>query len=118
MPVTAPRLLTIAEAVVLGEGIGLDRQRLLEVLSKTAVIAPAHVGKLARTAVNDYSPQFPLRLMNKDFGLILKAAAQGHIPMPATEAAFRVNSDELAQGEEEDFSAVLRRMEAVAVKAA
>jgi 3-hydroxyisobutyrate dehydrogenase-like beta-hydroxyacid dehydrogenase len=108
----------IAEAVVLGEKAGLDRERLLEVLSKTAVIAPAHLGKLARVATNDYSPQFPLRLMNKDFQLILKAAAQESVSMPVTEAAFRVNSDELAHGEEEDFSAVLRRMEEVAGKAA
>jgi 3-hydroxyisobutyrate dehydrogenase-like beta-hydroxyacid dehydrogenase len=104
----------IAEAVALGEKTGLDRERLLEVLSKTAVIAPAHLGKLARAAVNDYSPQFPLRLMNKDFQLILQAAAEERIPMPVTEAAFRVNSDELAQNDEEDFSAVLRRMEEVA----
>ena len=104
----------IAEAVVLGETVGLNRGRLLEVLSKTAVIAPAHVGKLARVAVNDYSPQFPLRLMNKDLQLILKAAAEGHIPMPATEAAFRVNSEEFAHHDEDDFSAVLRQMEEVA----
>ena len=104
----------IAEAVVLGEKTGLDRERLLEVLSQTALIAPAHLGKLARVAANDYAPQFPLRLMNKDFQLILKAAADGHISMPVTEAAFRVNSDELAHGSEEDFSAVLRRMEEVA----
>jgi 3-hydroxyisobutyrate dehydrogenase-like beta-hydroxyacid dehydrogenase len=108
----------IAEAVVLGEKAGLDRERLLEVLSKTAVIAPAHVGKLARVATNDYSPQFPLRLMNKDFQLILQAAAQEHVPMPVTEAAFRVNADELLHSEEEDFSAVLRRMETVAGNAA
>jgi 3-hydroxyisobutyrate dehydrogenase-like beta-hydroxyacid dehydrogenase len=104
----------IAEAVVLGEKAGLDRARLLEVLAQTAVIAPAHVGKLARAAINDYSPQFPLRLMNKDLQLILKAAAQAHLPMPATEAAFRVNLGELAHNHEEDVSAVLRRMEEVA----
>jgi 3-hydroxyisobutyrate dehydrogenase-like beta-hydroxyacid dehydrogenase len=104
----------IAEAVVLGERIGLARDRLLEVLSKTAVIAPAHVGKLARAALNDYSSQFPLRLMNKDFQLILEAAAQKRVSMPATEAAFYVNSDELARTDEEDFSAVLRRMEEAA----
>jgi 3-hydroxyisobutyrate dehydrogenase-like beta-hydroxyacid dehydrogenase len=108
----------IAEAVVLGEKAGLDRERLLDVLSKTAVVAPAHVGKLARLATNDYSPQFPLRLMNKDFHLILTAAAQEHVPMPVTEAAYRVNSEELVHSEEEDFSAVLRRMEEVAGKAA
>jgi 3-hydroxyisobutyrate dehydrogenase-like beta-hydroxyacid dehydrogenase len=104
----------IAEAVVLGEKVGLDRNRLLEVLSHTALIAPAHMGKLARVGKDDYSPQFPLRLMNKDFQLILAAAAREHVPMPVTEAAFRVNADELSGGDEEDFSAVLRRMESVA----
>src|SRR5258708_34947128 len=68
----------IAEAVVLGEKSGLDRERLLEVLSKTAVIAPAHLGKLARPAVNDYSPHFPLHLINKDFQLILITPPNDH----------------------------------------
>jgi 3-hydroxyisobutyrate dehydrogenase len=103
----------IAEAVTLGEKMGLDRDRLLEVLSRTAVIAPAHLGKLAEVASNDYHTQFPLRLMNKDFQLILDEATQVGVAMPATEAAFRVNSDELARGNEEDFSAVLRRVEEV-----
>jgi len=101
----------IAEAVVLGESAGLDRTVLLKVLSQTAVVAPAHLGKLARIERNDYSPQFPLRLMNKDFQLILKTAARENVPMPATEAASRVNADELLPGDEQDFSAVLRRME-------
>jgi 3-hydroxyisobutyrate dehydrogenase-like beta-hydroxyacid dehydrogenase len=104
----------IAEAVVLGESAGLNRKLLLEVLSHTAVVAPAHVGKLARIERNDYSPQFPLRLMNKDFQLILKTAAEENVPMPATETAFRVNAEELISGEEQDFSAILRRMEEVA----
>ncbi len=103
----------IAEAVVLGESAGLDRTVLLKVLSQTAVVAPAHLGKLARIERNDYSPQFPLRLMNKDFQLILKTAARENVPMPATEAASRVNADELLPGDEQDFSAVLRRMEEV-----
>ncbi len=104
----------IAEAVVLGESAGLDRKLLLEVLSHTAVVAPAHFGKLARIDRNDYSPQFPLRLMNKDFQLILNTAAEENVPMPVTETAFRVNADELALGEEQDFSAVMRRMEELA----
>jgi 3-hydroxyisobutyrate dehydrogenase-like beta-hydroxyacid dehydrogenase len=104
----------IAEAVVLGESAGLNRKLLLDVLSHTAVVAPAHVGKLAKMERNDYSPQFPLRLMNKDFHLILKTAAEENVHMPATEAAFRVNGEELASGEEQDFSAILRLMEEVA----
>jgi 3-hydroxyisobutyrate dehydrogenase-like beta-hydroxyacid dehydrogenase len=43
----------IAEGVALGEKSGLDRNRLLDVLSETAVVAPAHVGKLERAKKND-----------------------------------------------------------------
>ena len=101
----------IAEAVALGEKAGLDRNRLLDVLSQTAVVAPAHVGKLQRAMVGDYRPQFPLRLMNKDFGLILKLAAAVGARMPATVAALEVNSRQSDQGKEQDFSAVILQME-------
>jgi 3-hydroxyisobutyrate dehydrogenase-like beta-hydroxyacid dehydrogenase len=101
----------IAEAVALGEKAGLDRNRLLEVLSQTAVVAPAHVGKLQRAMTGDYSPQFPLRLMNKDFELILNLAAEVGAQMPAAKAAFEVNAAQSAQGNEQDFSAVIQRME-------
>jgi 3-hydroxyisobutyrate dehydrogenase len=101
----------IAEAVALGETAGLDRNRLLDVLSETAVVAPAHAGKLERAMKSDYSPQFPLRLMNKDFGLILNLAAAVGAQMPATRAAFEVNVAQSAQGQEQDFSAVILEME-------
>ena len=101
----------IAEAVAFGEKSGLDRNRLLDVLSQTAVVAPAHVGKLQRAMENDYSPQFPLRLMHKDFGLMLSQAAAAGADMPATRAAFEVNSAQSAQGPEQDFSAVILEME-------
>jgi 3-hydroxyisobutyrate dehydrogenase-like beta-hydroxyacid dehydrogenase len=101
----------IAEAVPLGSGLGLPRDLLLDTLAKTAVVAPAHAGKLATAKLNDYAPQFPVRLMYKDFGLILTAAAQSGLSMPATEAAAVVNSVEAGTGGEEDFSAVIRRME-------
>jgi 2-hydroxy-3-oxopropionate reductase len=101
----------IAEAAAFGEKAGLDRNRLLEVLSQTAVVAPAHAGKLDRAMKNDYSPQFPLRLMHKDFGLILGLATAVGAEMPATRAAFEVNSAQSAQGTEQDFSAVILEME-------
>ena len=104
----------IAEAVVLGQKAGLDRARLFDVLSHTAVIAPAHAGKLAKAARNDYAPQFAIRLMNKDFGLILEAAARMQVPMPVTAAAFQINAIEAASDNEEDFSAVIRGMENLA----
>ena len=104
----------IAESVALGQKEGLDRHRLLEVLSHTAVIAPAHLGKLSRTDVGDYSTQFAMRLMNKDFGLVLATAAAAKVPMPATAAAFQMNVAEFSEGKEEDFSAVIMLMERLA----
>jgi 3-hydroxyisobutyrate dehydrogenase-like beta-hydroxyacid dehydrogenase len=104
----------IAESVALGQKEGLDRHRLLEVLSHTAVIPPAHFGKLSRADVGDYSAQFAIRLMNKDFGLVLETAAAAKVPMPATAAAFQMNVAQFADGKEEDFSAVITLMERLA----
>lgn len=103
----------IAEAVALGRALGIERDLLFETLAQTAVVAPAHVGKLATAEANDYSPHFPLRLMNKDFGLIGAASAKLGVLMPATREAARVIAAESFSGIEEDFSAVIRTMEEI-----
>lgn len=104
----------IAEAAALGEKAGLSRDVLLEVLAQTAVIAPAHSGKLARAARGDFSPQFPLPLMNKDFLLILQLAAEVDAAMPATAASLQMNSQAMATYAEQDFSVVMKLMEELA----
>jgi len=104
----------IAEAIVLGEKAGLDRQRLFDVLSKTAVIAPAHVGKLTKAQEYDYRPEFAVGLMNKDFRLILETAAAVRAPMPTAAAAFPINNAEFADHPDYDFCAVIDRMEELA----
>jgi 3-hydroxyisobutyrate dehydrogenase-like beta-hydroxyacid dehydrogenase len=101
----------IAEAVALGHALDLPRDLLLETLAKTAVVAPAFAGKMVSAKQDDYMPQFPVRLMHKDFRLVLAAAAHAGLDMPATEAAAAINAAEAASGGEEDFSAVIRRME-------
>jgi len=104
----------VAEAVALGSKLGLPREALFDTLAKTAVVSPVQAAKLATAKQNDYTPQFPVRLMDKDFRLILAAAAQVELWMPATERAAAINSAEAAVGGEEDFSAVIRRMEQAA----
>jgi 3-hydroxyisobutyrate dehydrogenase-like beta-hydroxyacid dehydrogenase len=101
----------IAEAVALGRALDLPRDLLLDTLAKTAVIAPAFAGKMVSAKQHDYTPQFPVRLMHKDFRLVLAAAARAGLDLPATESAAAVNAAEAASGGEEDFSAVVRRME-------
>ena len=77
----------LAEAVSLGEHLQIDRNVLLDVLSKTAVIAPAMAGKIRKIKDNDYSPEFPLRLMSKDMNLVMDAAGKSGADLPATSVA-------------------------------
>jgi 3-hydroxyisobutyrate dehydrogenase-like beta-hydroxyacid dehydrogenase len=101
----------IAEAIAFGEKLGLKRELLLETLAKTAVVSAAHQNKLLRAEQDDYSPQFPLRLMNKDFRLILGKAADLGVPMPLAAAAHQINAARTAVNGEEDFSSVIDEME-------
>jgi 3-hydroxyisobutyrate dehydrogenase len=104
----------IAEALALGGALGLERDLLFDTLAKTAVIAPAHVGKLAAAKTKDYASQFPIRLMHKDFWLIRAEAGKLGVPMPATVEAAKITAAETASGREEDFSAVIRAVERIA----
>jgi 3-hydroxyisobutyrate dehydrogenase-like beta-hydroxyacid dehydrogenase len=101
----------LAEAIALGEKLGLPRQRLLNVLAQTAVVAPAQQNKLLRAAAKDYSPQFPMALMNKDFRLVMERAAAVGVPMPATAAAYQMNVARAARQPGEDYSSVIVQMQ-------
>jgi len=102
---------SLAEAVTLGAALGLPRDLLFDTLARTAVVSPVQAAKLPAMKRRDYTAQFPVRLMHKDFGLALAAATRAGLSLPATQAAAEVNAVETARGAEEDFSAVVRQME-------
>ena len=108
----------LAEAFALGEKGGLPRERLFQVLSETAVVSPSQKLKLENARKDEYPAAFPLRLMLKDFGLILRTAKELSVPMPATVAASHVAAVERAHQRaarsDEDFSVVVRTMERLA----
>jgi 3-hydroxyisobutyrate dehydrogenase len=96
----------VAEAVSLGEHLRLDKAVLLDVLSKTAVMPPALVGKLKKIETDDYSPQFPLRLMSKDMDLIMETARAVGAELPAGCAAKSVLDANLKTKGDLDLSAI------------
>jgi 3-hydroxyisobutyrate dehydrogenase-like beta-hydroxyacid dehydrogenase len=96
----------IAEAVSLGEHLEIDRNVLLEVLSKTAVVAPAMAGKFRKIKDNDYSPEFPLRLMSKDMDLVLDAARVSGANLPAASVAQAVLASNVPASGALDLSAI------------
>jgi 3-hydroxyisobutyrate dehydrogenase-like beta-hydroxyacid dehydrogenase len=107
----------LAEAVAFGLKAGLQRERLIEVLGATAVVSPSQKSKLENVLNDAYPPAFPLRLMFKDYRLILDTAMGLPAAMPATAAAAQVSAAELAResavGSDEDFSSVVRAMERI-----
>ncbi len=96
----------IAEAVSLGEHLRIDRTVLLDVLSRTTVISPAFVGKFQKIKNNDYSPEFPLRLMSKDMDLVMDAARASGADLPAAKVAQSVLAANLASSGNLDLSAI------------
>jgi 3-hydroxyisobutyrate dehydrogenase-like beta-hydroxyacid dehydrogenase len=114
-------LQALAEGIALGLKAGLDRDRFLDVLGSTVVLSASQRSKLENVRKQAYPPAFPLRLMLKDFGLILDAARCLSVTMPTTAAAQEVYAAEAARqrgsGRDEDFSSVVRAMEEIAGKA-
>ena len=104
----------IAEAISLGEHLNLNRNILLDVLPKTAVIAPALSGKFSKIKADDYSPEFPLHLMNKDLNLVQSAADRSGAELPAGWATKQIFEEALAERGELDISAVTSYVRALA----
>ncbi len=103
----------VAEAVALGEKCGLEKGPLLDVLNETSVISPGQKMKLENARMEEYPVTFPLRLMLKDFRLILSQAMECAVSMPMTAVAQSICAAENEKGIEEDYSAVIRLMEAL-----
>ena len=104
----------LAEALALGEKAGIGRERHAEVLDETVVISPAQRAKLANAVANEFPSTFPVRLMYKDFILILAHAAALAVPMPTTAVAAQLCAAQDALGPDEDFSATIRLMRQLA----
>jgi 3-hydroxyisobutyrate dehydrogenase-like beta-hydroxyacid dehydrogenase len=96
----------IAEAVSLGEHLQIDRNVLLDVLSKTAVVAPAMAGKFRKIKDGDYSPEFPLRLMSKDMDLVMDAALASGADLPAASVAQSVLASNVYSSGNLDLAAI------------
>jgi 3-hydroxyisobutyrate dehydrogenase-like beta-hydroxyacid dehydrogenase len=77
----------LAEAISFGRHLQIDEDVLLNVLSKTAVVPPAFLGKFDKIKNGNYAPEFPFRLMSKDLNLVRETAASLGANLPAAIAA-------------------------------
>lgn len=106
----------LAEAIVFGEKAGLDRGTLIRLISASGYSAPVmkfKAGVMARRAFEN--PDFRLKLMRKDLGLVLAETAGLGVPMPVTAASHDWLTNAKNQGlGEHDCASVIAILEQAA----
>jgi 3-hydroxyisobutyrate dehydrogenase/2-hydroxy-3-oxopropionate reductase len=97
----------LGEAIALGEGLGLERDVVFEVLGTTALAQQAERRRPAVEA-GDYPPRFALYLARKDADLIVEAAAEAGVDLRLVTAARSWFADAARVGlGDRDYSAVI-----------
>lgn len=98
----------LAEALALGEASGLERGKMLEVMSASAVGSPFLKYKAEALAADDYTTTFSVRLLAKDLDLIIAGANAEGVPLPAAAATRQSVQSAISAGLGElDLSAML-----------
>jgi len=96
-----------AEAMALGEGLGLSQESLFDSLLGTPAVAPFLAAKREKIENRDYKAEFPLRWMQKDMHLATVSAYEAGVAMPLTNLAKEMYRLAMRDGHAaEDFSAI------------
>jgi 3-hydroxyisobutyrate dehydrogenase-like beta-hydroxyacid dehydrogenase len=101
-----------AEALVLSRKLGVDSNRLLDLIQASMVRSGVVDYKAPFVLRRDFSPNFPLRLMHKDLRLMLEAARELRVKLPATETVEEIYDVAAEEGHsDEDYAATLVLLE-------
>lgn len=110
--VLGSQLQALAESVVFGESLGLDRALLLEMVGQTPCASPIYGMKVAALRDGAYPAAFPLKHMAKDFRLALAAAQEAGAKIPAAGTVAGTFAEAERQGlGDQDVMAVIRVLE-------
>jgi 3-hydroxyisobutyrate dehydrogenase len=89
----------LAEAVVFGERAGLDREKILEMISKSGYSSPVMSFRCAIMGQRNFElAAFKLGLMRKDMTLVLSESQKLSVPMPVSESAYAMLTAAEQQG--------------------
>jgi len=103
---------SFAEAVTLIEAGGLDRAKAEAILTSGAPGSGIVKRAAASAAANDFTPNFPLRLMAKDLGYAIREASDRGLSLQTASSALEVFKQGVAKGHgDEDFSAVIKALQ-------
>lgn len=89
----------LAEAVVFGERAGLDREKILDMISKSGYSSPVMSFRCAIMGQRNFDfAAFKLGLMRKDMTLVLSESQKLSVPMPVSESAYAMLTAAQQQG--------------------
>ena len=97
-----------AEAFTLGQKLGVDAHKFIELVQASMVRSGVVEYKAPFVLRHDFSPNFPLRLMHKDIHLMLDTAKENRVKLPALETVDEIYELSTEEGWENlDFAATL-----------
>ncbi len=105
--ILATSMLAFSEGIALGEGLGLSQEALFDTLIGGPLV-PAYMGtKRKKLEKRDYTPDFPLKWMQKDMQMVSTAAYDAGVPMPLANLTKELYQAAVKRGHgDEDFSAI------------
>lgn len=101
-----------AEAFTLTQKLGVEPQKLIELIQASMVKNGVVDYKAPFVLRRDYSPNFPLRLMHKDIHLMLDMAKETRVKLPALETVDEIYEMSSEEGWDDlDYAATLGLLE-------
>jgi putative dehydrogenase len=102
------------EALALGIRLGLDPQRVCDVVSASSGASWIFADRMPRVLAGDYAPKAAVTLLTKDVSLALGAAREADFPVPVAAAALQVYLATVALGHgAEDDAALVKFYQAL-----
>ena len=104
-----------AEALVLAKKQGVNLEPLMSLISQSMVRSGVVDYKAPFVLSRDFTANFPMKLMHKDINLMLEAARQNNVKLPALETVDKVYEKSRAEGQSDlDYAATLLTLEKAA----
>jgi 3-hydroxyisobutyrate dehydrogenase-like beta-hydroxyacid dehydrogenase len=100
------------EALTLISKLGVPRERFLELVNASMIRSGVSDYKAPFVLQRDFSPNFPLRLMHKDIHLMLEAAHEARVKLPALETVEEIYEIASEEGNSDlDYASTLAVLE-------
>ena len=104
-----------AEALVLAKKQGVDLEPLMSLINQSMVRSGVVDYKAPFVLSRDFTANFPMKLMHKDINLMLEAARQNGVKLPALETVEKVYEKSTKEGRSDlDYAATLVTLERAA----